>query len=93
VAPTGNDKTTVMFALSDRAGALVEVLESFRREGVNLSHIEKRPSGDAHWDYLFFIDALAHESDPAMARALAEARQHCARLVVLGSYPRAERVL
>ena len=93
VAPTGNDKTTAMFALSDRAGALVEVLESFRREGVNLSHIEKRPSGDAHWDYLFFIDALAHESDPAMARALAEARQHCARLVVLGSYPRAERVL
>ena len=93
VPPTGNDKTTMWFALSDRAGALVNVLDAFRREGINLSHIEKRPSGDAHWDYLFFIDALAHQEDAAMQRALADARSHCARLSVLGSYPRAERVL
>ena len=93
VPPTGNDKTTMWFALSDRAGALVDVLDSFRREGINLSHIEKRPSGEAHWDYLFFIDALAHQDDEAMRRALAGGRQHCARLAVLGSYPRAERVL
>ena len=93
VAPTGNDKTTLWFALADRAGALVDVLDSFRREGVNLSHIEKRPSGEAHWDYFFFVDALAHRDDPAMARALDDARGHCARLSVLGSYPRAERVL
>ncbi|MEY3025711.1 MAG: hypothetical protein RLZZ238_608 [Planctomycetota bacterium] len=93
VAPTGNDKSTIWFALSDRAGALVGVLDSFRREGINLSHIEKRPSGDAHWDYVFFIDALAHAEDEAMKRALADARTHCARLSVLGSYPRAERVL
>ena len=93
VPPTGSDKSTMWFALADRAGALVDVLDSFRREGINLSHIEKRPSGDAHWDYLFFIDALAHEQDAAMQRALADARRHCARLSVLGSYPRAERVL
>ncbi len=93
VAPTGNDKTTLWFTLADRAGALVDVLDSFRQEGINLSHIEKRPSGDAHWDYLFFIDALAHEKDAAMQRALVQARTHCTRLEVLGSYPRAERVL
>ena len=93
VAPTGNDKTTMWFALADRAGALVDVLDAFRQEGVNLSHIEKRPSGDAHWDYLFFIDALAHRDDEPMRRSLEEARKHCARLAVLGSYPRAERVL
>lgn len=93
VAPTGSDKSTLWFALSDRAGALVDVLDAFRREGINLSHIEKRPSGEAHWDYLFFLDALAHRDEPAMARALDDARRHCARLSVLGSYPRAERVL
>lgn len=93
VPPTGNDKTTMWFALADRAGALVGVLDSFRREGINLSHIEKRPSGSAHWDYVFFIDALAHREDAAMLRALDDARTHCARLSVLGSFPRAERVL
>ncbi len=93
VAPTGNDKTTMWFALADRAGALVSVLDAFRTEGINLSHIEKRPSGDAHWDYLFFIDALAHQDEEPMQRALHRAREHCARLSVLGSYPRAERVI
>lgn len=93
VPQTGNDKSTIWFALSDRPGALVSVLDAFRCEGINLSHIEKRPSGDAHWDYVFFIDAVAHELDETMKRALAQARPHCARLSVLGSYPRAERVL
>lgn len=93
VAPTGSDKTTLWFALSNRAGALVDVLEGFRREGINLSHIEKRPSGDAHWEYIFFVDAAGHQSDASMVRAIAEARRHCDRLTVLGSYPRAERVL
>ena len=93
VPPTGSDKTTMWFALKDRAGALVDVLDSFRGEGINLSHIEKRPSGNAHWDYVFFIDALGHAQDDSMQRALAGARTHCARFSVLGSYPRAERVL
>ena len=93
VPRTGSDKTTLWFALADRAGALVDVLDSFRRESINLSHIEKRPSGDAHWDYVFFIDAIGHRDDPAMARAITDARTHCARLTVLGSFPRAERVL
>ena len=93
VPPTGSDKTTLWFGLSNRAGALVDVLEGFRREGINLSHIEKRPSGDAHWAYIFFVDADGHQSDASMERAIIEAQRHCDRLTVLGSYPRAERVL
>jgi chorismate mutase/prephenate dehydratase len=60
---------------------------------VNLSHIEKRPSRRENWQYTFFIDCDAHETAPAMAAALDNARSHCVELKVLGSYPRAERVL
>ncbi len=91
--PTGNDKTTVMFTTAHRPGALVDVLAAFRDASVNLSHIEKRPSRRENWQYTFFIDCDLHESQPAMRKALAEARAHCVELRVLGSYPRAERVL
>lgn len=94
--PTGDDKTTLMFATSHKPGALVDVLAVFRDApggGINLSHIDKRPSGRTNWEYTFFIDGDAHRDDPVMARAIEDARQHCLALYVLGSYPRAQRVL
>lgn len=90
---TGNDKTTVMFTTAHRPGALVDVLAAFRDASVNLSHIEKRPSRRENWQYTFFIDCDLHESQDAMRVALASARTHCVELRVLGSYPRAERVI
>ncbi len=91
--PTGDDKTTITFVTADKAGALVDVLTVFRDAQVNLSHIDKRPSGRTNWDYTFFIDCAAHRSDPAMAAAIEAARSHCVSLKVLGSYPRAKRIL
>jgi chorismate mutase/prephenate dehydratase len=90
---SGDDKTSVMFTTLDKPGALVEVLAEFQKAGVNLTHIDKRPSGRNNWTYTFFIDAQGHESDPAVAAALAGARAHCQELVTLGSYPRSKRIL
>ena len=82
-----------MFVTADKPGALVDVLAVFRDADINLSHIDKRPSGRSNWDYTFFIDCEGHRSSPAMVEALEAARRHCASLKVLGSYPRAKRVL
>ncbi len=90
---SGDDKTSIMFATEDKSGALVEVLQAFHGAGVNLSHIDKRPSGRENWSYTFYIDALGHRDDLPMKRALREARGHCKELHVLGSYPRSKRIL
>ena len=82
-----------MFQTADKPGALVEVLGVFQRAGINLTHIDKRPSGRTNWTYTFFVDAQGHRSEPAMIAALEEASRHCAELVALGSYPRATRIL
>lgn len=92
-APSGDDKTSIMFKTADKPGALVSVLRVFEEAGINLSHIDKRPSGRVNWRYTFFIDALGHREDAAMSRAIADAAAHCEDLVVLGSYPRAKRIL
>ena len=91
--PTGDDKTTIMFVTSDKPGALVDVLTVFREADINLSHIDKRPSGRTNWEYTFFIDCQGHRSDEAMATALQDAAALCVALKVLGSYPRAKRIL
>ena len=90
---TGEDRTTILFSTNDSPGALVGVLNAFRDSGVNLSHIDKRPSGRENWQYTFFIDALGHVDDDSMSQAISVASQHCVELKVLGSYPMSQRVL
>ncbi|UCD76660.1 MAG: prephenate dehydratase [Phycisphaerales bacterium] len=91
--PTGDDKTSIMFVTAHKPGALVDVLGVFRDANINLSHIDKRPSGRTNWEYMFFIDCEAHRNDPSMAAVIVGARSHCVSLKVLGSYPRAQRIL
>ncbi|MBC7772959.1 MAG: prephenate dehydratase [Pyrinomonadaceae bacterium] len=98
--PTGKDsqgkpgdKTSIMFTTPDEPGALVNVLSVFHRAGINLTHIDKRPSGRSNWTYTFFIDAEGHIDDPWIAAAVTQARGHCRDMLVLGSYPRSRRIL
>ncbi|MBL8746195.1 MAG: prephenate dehydratase [Phycisphaerae bacterium] len=91
--PSGDDKTSIMFETADKPGALVSVLRVFEEAGINLTHIDKRPSGRVNWTYTFFIDAQGHQDDPKVTAAITDARTHCQHLTVLGSYPRARRIL
>jgi chorismate mutase / prephenate dehydratase len=90
---SGDDKTAIMFTTAHKPGALAEVLDVFKENGINLTDIEKRPSKKVNWEYYFFIDAQGHQDDPKMMKSIEEARQHCLQLTVLGSYPRAVEVL
>jgi prephenate dehydratase len=88
--PTGADKTTLVAQLaSDRAGALLELLEQFSTRGVNLSRIESRPTGDGLGLYQFSIDAQGHLAEARVAEALTGVHRVARRLQFLGSYPEA----
>jgi len=54
-APTGNDKTSLMFSIKDKVGALHEMLLPFKKYGVNLSKIESRPSKGAPGTIIFLL--------------------------------------
>jgi len=84
---TGRDKTSVVFSIKDRVGALHDMLVPFKKYKLNLTKIESRPSKKKAWDYYFFIDLEGHLDDPAVRRALAELELKCRFMKVLGSYP------
>ena len=53
---TGDDKTSLMVSIKDKVGALYDLLLPFRKNGLNMTSIESRPSRKKAWDYYFFID-------------------------------------
>ncbi|NOY52265.1 MAG: prephenate dehydratase [Deltaproteobacteria bacterium] len=87
--PTGDDKTSVVFAFRNEPGALFRFLQPFAEEGINLTKIESRPSGQKAWEYVFFVDLEGHEQDPPIRKALDRLGKDAFFLKVLGSYPRA----
>ena len=86
-APTGHDKTSVVFSISHTPGSLYDALGSMSKAGLNLTHILSRPMKDRPWEYVFFIDFLGHQGDPEPARAIEGLLKDVAFLKVLGSYP------
>jgi chorismate mutase/prephenate dehydratase len=85
---TGSDKTSIMFSIKDKVGALYETLQCFREYAVNLTKIESRPSKKKAWDYIFFTDIDGHYSDPKIKAALEELKNCTEDMKVLGSYPK-----
>lgn len=89
-APSGSDRTSlVAYIAIDHAGALLEILTEFAKNGVNLSFIQSRPTGRELGHYHFIIDVEGHQADEAVARSIAGLRSICEDIRVLGSYPRA----
>ena len=86
-AKTRRSKTSILFALKDRPGALHDALVPFKKQRINLTKIESRPSKRKAWEYLFFIDIEGHESDSRVKRALASLQGCTSFMRILGSYP------
>ena len=89
-ATTGDDKTSICFAVGDRVGALYDSLLPFKQEGITMTMIESRPSKLRNWEYFFFIDLLGHRDDPQVKKAIAELSEICLFVKTLGSYPRCD---
>jgi len=91
VEPTGNDKTSLIFSVADKPGALFEVLKCFAEKGINLTKIESRPSKNEPWKYIFFLDCEGHIKEPKISQCLEEMQNYCLQVVWLGSYPKGEK--
>jgi len=88
--PTGNDRTSIMFSIAHKAGSLYRALSPFRRNRINMTKIESRPSKRKAWEYFFFVDCDGHQEDRKLASALKMLGEHCSYVKVLGSYLAAE---
>lgn len=84
---SGKDKTSLILAVPNRAGAVYEMLAPLAANGVSMTRFESRPARTGEWEYYFYVDVLGHRNDPNVALALDTLRAQVAYLKVLGSYP------
>jgi chorismate mutase/prephenate dehydratase len=87
-APTGHDKTSIMFSTKDEPGVLFKILKPLAESRINLTKIESRPLKKRTWEYVFFIDLDGHSDDRNVARALTQLAKVCSFVQILGSYPK-----
>lgn len=86
VPVTGRDKTSILFSVKDRVGALHDMLIPFKKYRINLTKIESRPSKRKAWDYYFYVDLEGHKDNLNVQKALEELEGKCKFLKILGSY-------
>lgn len=89
---SGQDRTAVVFAVQDRAGALQDALRWFAENEINLTRIDSRPSRRRIWEYVFFVDLDGHPTEPHVARALDGLSQSCSFVRILGAWPASRTV-
>jgi chorismate mutase / prephenate dehydratase len=87
--PTGNDKTSIVFTLKHKPGALYECLREFAERKINLTKLESRPTRHQVWDYNFYMDFSGHREEKGIAEALKALEEHAVFVKILGSYPKA----
>ncbi len=87
---TGNDKTSMLFSVRHKAGALANALLLLAKHGLNLTNIQLRPSGMKAWEYIFFVDLEGHIDDEPVRSAYEELQRESLLVKMLGSYPKAE---
>lgn len=88
IRPAGEMKSALLVDVDNTPGSLVRMLIPFSQRGINLSKIESRPGAEP-WSYRFFIEVAGDARTGETEAALREAREHTARLQILGSFPRA----
>lgn len=86
---SGRDRTSLAMTAQNRPGAVHELISPFAQHGVSMSRIESRPARTGQWEYYFYVDLEGHQSDPAVAAALAEVIARAPFVKIFGSYPAA----
>ena len=86
--PSGDDKTSVVFAVKHRPGALYEFLRVMAEHKINLTKIESRPTRKKAWEYNFYLDFEGHRENENFRAAMPALEEHVLFIKILGSYPR-----
>jgi prephenate dehydratase len=85
----GPSKTSLVFAVPNTAGSLLQALNEFANRRINLTKLESRPRRNRPWQYVFYLDFDGHWQDEAAREALIQLLSRAAFVKLLGSYPAA----
>lgn len=86
------EKTSIVFAVKDVAGALFKALAVFALREINMLKIESRPHVGKPWEYLFYLDIEGTPADAHVRQALKHLGELTRFVRVLGAYPHGKTI-
>ena len=89
VSPQEEAKTSIVYSMDNRPGALFRSLAVFALRDIDLTKIESRPLQGKPWEYFFYVDFVGSIDDAPAKNALRHLEELATFLRVLGCYPRA----
>lgn len=79
-------QSSLAFSTENKPGALLDVLEIFRNNNINLSYISSRPSKNKFGEYIFIVNFDGHTSTNQIIKTVEEMKQKTTFFRFLGSY-------
>lgn len=83
--PRGANKTSIAYKVKNVPGSLFKSLSVFALRDISLSKIESRPMRGRPWEYVFYVDFLGGDDEPAR-NALRHLGEVAEFVKVLGIY-------
>jgi len=84
--PTGNDKTSLVVSLTDRTGALLEVIQIIVANNINILHIESGKTIENDQSQLLYLDIEGHIKDENVKDTIEKIETLSKGVRILGSY-------
>jgi len=84
--PGPQNKSSLIYSVSDRPGALFETLRIFAENNINLVKLESRPIHSRPWEYLFYADLEVDVTEEDQRHILEELTKRTEFFKFLGSY-------
>jgi prephenate dehydratase len=79
-------KTSLVYQVPDRPGALLRILSIFSDHKINLVKLESRPLDSRPWEYMFYVDVEANIEAPEHETLREQLRDATDYLKILGCY-------
>lgn len=79
------DRVAMVFSVSDRPGALFDVLQILSHYGMNMKKLESRPIPGRPWEYAFFVESELIDQ-PLLDEAIATLQKACRSFRILGTF-------
>lgn len=90
---TGSDNTTIVFSPENKPGGLLNILNIFMKNNINLSFIASQTSNKMFGDYIVTLTFDGHIKNAHILNTLREVKDKAAYMKFLGSYKKGKPII